>query len=63
MEQRPKTMGNDVKTVLFSLAYLTPIKLPFYMSTGIGSPSGQCHKHYFSLKKKKKKKKIGQKPF
>ena len=25
---------NDVKTILFSLAYLTPIKLPFCMSTG-----------------------------
>ena len=57
-----KSKENDVKTILFSLAYLTPIKLPFYMSTGRGLPSGQCYKHYFSLKKKKKIK-IGQKPF
>ena len=29
-----KTKENDVKTILFSLVYLTPIKLPLYMSTG-----------------------------
>ena len=29
-----ETKENDVKTVLFSLAYLTPIKLPFCVSTG-----------------------------
>ena len=40
-----KTKENDVKTILFSMAYLTPIKLPFFMSTGIGLPSGQCYKH------------------
>ena len=28
------TMENDVKICLFSLAYLTPIKLPFCKSTG-----------------------------
>ena len=39
---------NDVKTILFSLAYLIPIKLPFCMSTD------------FRLKKKIK---IDQKPF
>ena len=40
-----KTRENDVKTILFSLAYFTPINLPFSMSTGIGLPSGQCYKH------------------
>ena len=39
------TKENDVKTILFSLAYLTPIKLLFSMSTGIGLPSGQYYKH------------------
>ena len=29
-----KMKENDVKTILFSLAYLTPIKFPFCMSTG-----------------------------
>ena len=29
----PKTKENDVKTILFSLAYLTQIKLLFCMST------------------------------
>ena len=29
-----KTKENDVKMILFSLAYLTLIKLPFCMSTG-----------------------------
>ena len=29
-----KMKENDVKKILFSLAYLTPIKLPFCMSTG-----------------------------
>ena len=29
-----KTKENDVKMILFSLVYLTPIKLPFCMSTG-----------------------------
>ena len=33
-EQCPKDKESDVKTILFSLAYLTPIKLPFCMSTG-----------------------------
>ena len=51
-----KSKENDGKTILFSLAYLTLIKLPLCMSTGIGLPSGQGYKHYFSLKKKKKKK-------
>ena len=41
----PKTKENDVKTILFSLAYITPIKLMFSRSTGIGLPSGQCYKH------------------
>ena len=40
-----KTKENDVKTILFSLAYLTLVKLPFSISTGIGLPSGQCYKH------------------
>ena len=56
-DNAPKTKENDVKTILFSLAYLTPIKLSFCMSTGTGLPSGQCYKHHFSFKKKKKKKK------
>ena len=30
----PKMKENYVKTILFSLAYLTPIKLPFCMCTG-----------------------------
>ena len=41
----PKMKENDAKTFLFSLAYLTPLKLLFSMSTGIGLPSGQCYKH------------------
>ena len=45
-----KMKENDVKTILFSLAYLTLIKLPFCMSTG---------KRDFSKKKKKKKKNWG----
>ena len=40
-----KTKENYIKTILFSLAYLTLIKLSFSMSTGIGLPSGQCYKH------------------
>ena len=44
-----KMMENDVKTILFSLAYLTLIKLLFYMSTG------ERERVSFSLKKKKKK--------
>ena len=51
-----KTKENDVKTILFSLAYLTLIKLPFYMSTGE-------RERYLKKKKKKKKIKIGHKPF
>ena len=39
---------NDVKTILFSLAYLTPIKLPFCMSTG------ERERERFFIKKKKK---------
>ena len=38
-----KTKENDVKTILFSLAYLTLIKILCSMSTGIGLPSGQCY--------------------
>ena len=41
-----KTKENDIKTILFSLAYLRPIKHPFISSTGIGLPSGQCYKQY-----------------
>ena len=48
-EQHPKMKGNDIKTILFSLAYLTPIKLQFCMSTG--------ERERFFIKKKKKKKK------
>ena len=40
-----KTKENDAKMILYSQAYLIPIKLPFSMSTGIGLPSGQCYKH------------------
>ena len=43
-----KMKENHVKIISFSLAYLTPIKLLFCMSTGIGLPSGQCYKNYFS---------------
>ena len=35
-----KIKKNNVKTILFSMAYLIPIKLSFLMSTGIGLPSG-----------------------
>ena len=50
---------NYVKMILSSLAYITPIRLPFCMSTG-----KREREREFSLKKKKKKKiKIGQKPF
>ena len=49
-----KTKENEVKTILFSQAYLTPIKFPFCMSTGE-------RERDFSLKKKKFR--IGQKPF
>ena len=48
-----KMKKNDIKTILFSLAYLTPIKLPFCMSTGERE----------KLFKKNKKIKISQKPF
>ena len=44
---------NDVKIILFSLAYITSIRLPSCMST-------QAREREFSLKKKKIK--IGQKP-
>ena len=44
-QAKKKTKGNDVKMILFILAYLTLIKLPFSLSTGIGLPSGQCYKH------------------
>ena len=43
-----KTKENDVKTILFSLAYLTPIKLPFCMSTG------ERKRERIFVKKKKK---------
>ena len=57
-----KTKQNDVKTILFSLAYLTLIKLPFCMSTG--EREGERQRQIFFYKKKKKKKfKIGPKPF
>ena len=46
-----KTKENDVKMILFSLANLTLIKLPFCMSTGEREI------------KKKKKIRSGQKPF
>ena len=49
-----KTKENDVKMILFSLAYLAPINLPFCMSTG------EREREIFQ---KKKKFKIGQKPF
>ena len=53
-----KMKENDVKIILFSLAYLTLIKLLFCMSTG------EREREKFHKKKKKKKKiKIGQKPF
>ena len=50
-----KTKENDVKTILISLAYLTPIKLPFCMGTG--------ERERERVFKKKKKFKISQKPF
>ena len=40
-----KPKENYVKTILFSLAYLTSIKLLFSMGTGIGLPTEQCYKH------------------
>ena len=43
-----KTEENDVKMILSSLAYITPIRLPFCMGTGEGG-----RENY--LKKKKKK--------
>ena len=43
-----KTKEIDVKTMLFSLAYWTPIKLPFCMSTG------EREREKFFIKKKKK---------
>ena len=33
-EQSPKTKENDVKMILSSLAYIIPIRLSFYISTG-----------------------------
>ena len=40
---------NDVKIILFSLAYSTPIKRPFYMS------AGERERRRIVKKKKKKK--------
>ena len=54
-----KTKENDVKTILFTLAYLTPIKLPFCKSTG----KREREREFFIKKKKKKKFKIRRKPF
>ena len=58
-EQSPKTKENDVKMILSSLAYITPIRLLFCISTGPvrGSPRlrGREREREFSLKKKKKK--------
>ena len=52
-----KTKEIDVKTMLFSLAYWTPIKLPFLYEY-------RWEREFFIKKKKKKKKiKISQKPF
>ena len=51
-----KTKENDVKTILFSLAYVTMIKLLFSMSTGIGLPSGVLQ----AVEKKKRARNIGQ---
>ena len=45
-----KTKENDVKMILSSLASITPIRLPFCMSTGE-------RERIFVKKKKKKKKK------
>ena len=44
----PKKKENDVKTILFCLAYLAPIKLPLCMSTG--------EREIFHKKKQKKSK-------
>ena len=51
-EQRPNTKENDVKTILFSLAYVTLIKLPFCMTTG--------KREIEIFHKKKKKKNLNQ---
>ena len=46
---------NDVKTILFSLAYLTPIKLPLC--------TGKRGRERENFRKNENKIKIGQKPF
>ena len=50
-----KTKETDVKMILFSLVYITPIRFPFCMSTG--------ERERENFRKEKKKKKISQKPF
>ena len=50
-----KTKENDVKTILFSLDYLTPIKLLFCMSTGRRASEREREREREKFK--------GQKPF
>ena len=45
-----KRKENDVKMILSSLAYITPIRLPFCMSTG------ERERQRIFIKKRKKKK-------
>ena len=61
-EQSPKTKENDVIMILSSLAYITPIRLLFCISTMRRSllDIGREREREFSLKKKKDYK-IGQK--
>ena len=59
MEQYPKkTKENDVKTILFSMVYLTLIKLPFCMSTGDRGGGGGGEKERKICRKKKKSKSV-----
>ena len=53
-----KTKENDVKTILFSLVYLTLIKLPFCMSTGDRGRGGDKERERDLSEKTKKSKSV-----
>ena len=57
MEQSPKTKENDVVMILSSLAYITPIRLSFCISTGERESYTEGERERIFVKKKKKKKK------
>ena len=60
-EQSPKTKENDVLMILSSLAYITPVRLSFCISTSLRQRERKRERIF--IKKKKKKFKIGQKRF